>query len=153
MQIGAFEGDRRLAASCPPEYTRLVKRTRPLQFSLGSLLCLLVGIGSVLASLVPHGAYAPLVGWCILAILYCRQGWTDLLFVHGVLPAISLSMMAILALFAIVQWTAGPWTAIREDFGNVVYWLLFVSCLSGNLISQIYYVYLLVVVGSQHQQE
>jgi hypothetical protein len=125
-----------------------VTRTdRPVQFSLGSLLCLIVGIGSVCASLLPHGQYAPLIGWGILAAIYYRQGWNDLLFVHGVLPAISLSLLALLAVFAGIHLTAGPWTTIREDFASVGYWLIFVGCLAGNIISQAYYVYLLLVVA------
>ncbi|HEX5105214.1 MAG TPA: hypothetical protein VFV87_15445, partial [Pirellulaceae bacterium] len=63
--------------------------SRPWQFSLGSLLCLLVGLGSMLAAALPQGMYAPVIGWAILAAIYWRQGWRDLLFVHGVLPAIS----------------------------------------------------------------
>ena len=122
---------------------------RQLQFSLGSLLCLLVGLGSVLASLLPHGAYAPVIGWGILAVIYYRQGWSDLLFVHGVLPGISLSMLVILAGYAAINLTAGPWAPIREDFANMAYWLLFGGCLAGNIVSQIYYVYLLAVVGPQ----
>ena len=120
---------------------------RPIQFSLGSLLCLIVGLGSVLASLLPHGQFAPLFGWAILALIYFRQGWNDLLFLHGVLPGISLSLLSLLAIFAGIHLTAGPWTTIREDFGGVAYWLLFVGCLAGNIISQAYYVYLLLVVA------
>jgi hypothetical protein len=125
----------------------VTRSRRPLQFSLGSLLCLIVGLGSVLAAALPGGAYAPLIGWCILAVIYFRQGWNDLLFVHGVLPGISLSMLAILAVFATFSVTAGPWGPILDDLATMTYWLLFVSCLAGNIVSQAYYIYLLVILG------
>jgi hypothetical protein len=105
-----------------------------------------VGLGSVVGALLPHGAYAPLIGWCILAAFYYAQGWRDLAFVHGVLPGISLSMLAILAVFATLSLTAGPWGLIRDDLAHMGYWLLFVGCLAGNIVSQAYYLYLLAVV-------
>lgn len=121
--------------------------THPWQFSLGSVLCLLVGLGSVLAATLPQGTYAPIIGWAILAAIYWRQGWRDLLFVHGVLPAISLSMLAILAVAAAVNLASGPWKPLQEDFFSMAYWLLFVACLAGNIVSQVYYVYLLFILG------
>jgi hypothetical protein len=119
---------------------------KPLQFSLGSLFCLMTGIACTLGALLPGGEYAPVVGWCFLAVIYFRQGWTDLLFVHGVLPGISLSMLAMLVAFAAITQSAGPGSPFSADFGNMAYWLLFVACLAGNIVSQAYYVYLLTVV-------
>jgi hypothetical protein len=128
-------------------YTRgVIPARRPMQFSLGSVFCLMVGLGSTLAALHSAGGYAPVIGWALLALIYYRQGWTDLVFVHGVLPAISLSMLAMLAAFATINFSVGPGSPFRHDFGNMVYWLLFVGCLAGNIVSQAYYVYLLLVV-------
>ena len=81
-----------------------------------------------------------------MASIYYRQGWTDLVFVHGVLPAISLSMLAMLGAFATINFAAGPGSPFRHDFGNMAHWLLFVACLAGNIVSQAYYVYLLLIV-------
>lgn len=124
----------------------VIPARRPLQFSLGSVFCLMVGLGSTLAALHPAGGYAPVIGWTLLAVIYYRQGWTDLAFVHGVLPAISLSMLAMLAAFATITLSAGPGSPFRHDFANMAYWLLFVGCLAGNIVSQAYYIYLLLVV-------
>ena len=119
-----------------------------MQFSLSSLLCLIVGLGSVLAACLPHGAYAPVIGWCILSAFYYSQGWRDLVFVHSVLPAISLTMLAILLL----NLALGFWS-YADEFANMAFWLLFVGCLAGNIVSQIYYVYLLVVVRPGAEDE
>ena len=106
----------------------------------------MAGLGSTLAALHPAGTYAPVIGWALLAFIYFRQGWTDLAFVHGVLPAISLSMLAMLAVFAAITLSAGPGSPFRHDFANMAYWLLFVGCLAGNIVSQVYYIYLMLVV-------
>jgi hypothetical protein len=119
---------------------------KPLQFSLASIFCLTTGVGCTLGVVLPDGAYAPVVGWCLLAVIYYRQGWNDLLFVHGVLPGISLSMLGMLAAFAVLTQSAGPGSPFRSDFANMAYWLLFVACLAGNIVSQAYYAYLLAVV-------
>lgn len=100
----------------------------------------------MLAALLPGGAFAPVIAWCLLAVFYYRQGWTDLLFVHAVLPGISLSMLAVLVAMAAITLSAGPGSPFRHDFPNMAYWLLFVACLAGNIVSQAYYIYLLVVV-------
>jgi len=134
-------------------YTRSVTSRRPIQFSLSSLFCLIVGLGSVLGSLLPHGAFAPVVGWCILAAFYYFQGWRDLVFVHGVLPGISLTMLAMLSAFAVLNLTGGPWGPFRDDFLAMAYWLLFVGCLAGNIVSQFYYVYLLAVVRPESTED
>ena len=123
---------------------------RPIQFSLVSLLYLTGGVASILASLLPHGAFGPIVGWIILAILYYRQGWHDLLFVHGVLPGISLSMLAILAVATASNSSATAQTYWAE-LASLGYWLLFASCLIGIVVSQIYYVYLLLVLGPEQR--
>jgi hypothetical protein len=100
----------------------------------------------MLAALLPGGAFAPVIAWCLLAVIYYRQGWNDLLFVHGVLPGISLSMLAVLTAMAVLTLSAGPGSPFRHDFPGTAYWLLFVACLAGNIVSQAYYLYLLVVV-------
>jgi hypothetical protein len=100
----------------------------------------------MLAALLPGGSFAPVIAWCLLAVFYSRQGWTDLLFVHAVLPGISLSMLAVLAAMAAITLSAGPGSPFRDDFPNMAYWLLFVACLAGTMVSQAYYVYLLLVV-------
>jgi hypothetical protein len=55
-------------------------------------------------------------------------------------------MLAMLAAFAALSQSAGPGSPFRADFANMAYWLLFVACLAGNIVSQAYYVYLLVFV-------
>jgi hypothetical protein len=125
--------------------------SRPIQFSIRALLCLTVGIGSVLAACLPHGEFAPVVGWVILALIYYFQGWKDLLFVHGILPGISLLILAILAAAGLTL--APPGGGFWADTPELGYLLLFVSCLAGNLVSQMYDVYLLFVVGVTAKDE
>jgi hypothetical protein len=115
---------------------------RPLQISLGSLLCVIVGLGSILAAMLPHGAFAPMIGWCILAVIYFFQRWSDLLFLHFVLPASSFIILLMVLAFALRRAPG----AFDPDLANLVYWMFFVSCLAGNLVSQAYYIYLLAVV-------
>src|SRR5215203_2968583 len=88
---------------------------RPLQFSLRTLFFLLVVTGAALATLrdlyllidtqgaAPNWSFAPMVGWLALAAIYCRPGMGDLMFVHGVLPALALSIVVLSGLVSIAD--------------------------------------------------
>ena len=83
-----------------------------------------------------------MIGWCILAVIYFFQRWSDLLFVHSVLPASSLIILIMVVAIALVN---AP-QSFRPDLANMGYWMFYVACLAGNIVSQAYYVYLLLVV-------
>jgi hypothetical protein len=134
-------------------YTRGVSTARkPLQFSLGSLFCLIVGLGSVLAGCLPYGKHAPLIGWVLLTVIYYRQGWRDLIFLHSLAPGISVSLLAMLVGAAVFNPSFAPWEVVRDGLSHMAFWLLFVGCLGGNIASQIYYVYLLLVVRPERNE-
>src|SRR5215211_6060339 len=120
---------------------------RPFQFSLRTLFFLLVVTGAALATLrdlyllidtqgaTPNWSFAPMVGWLALAAIYYRPGMGDLLFVHGLLPALALSIVGLSGLASAAD-LSDP--SFWSEFLPFAYSLLYGACLAGAAIGLLY---------------
>jgi hypothetical protein len=123
---------------------------QPLQFSLQTLILITIVVASALAvgrdffialqeDPTDHRSFAPMVGSLALAWLYRRPDLGDLLFVHILLPALALLVIAIVALPSIV---GRQHQLFWREFSLFAYWLLYAACLIGAGVGLAYWVWL-----------
>jgi len=129
---------------------------QPLQFSLRALILLTIFVASALGVArdvlllvgtqrpVENWSFAPMIGWLALAVLYWRPGYGDLLFVHGLFPAMAVCLLVLAALPSVCM---VPPVEFWREFPPLTYWVLYRSCLLGGIISLAYWLWLWAISG------
>jgi hypothetical protein len=71
-----------------------------------------------------------------------RKDRGDLLFVRGLLPGLTISILAIVAVGTLVQ---DPYLEDSENLPLVAYWSLYLTCLVGEFMGLCYALWLLLI--------